>query len=274
MRTYESTMAEVEALEAEQRAIIDKGTPGDSDSQALLQAQGEIQALRRVAEDLHKAEVAELKAAAERATIITPDKDSQNKQAMRDFRNMLKSMRPGEEVTLVSDALAAGSGSGSYLVPQEWHDKVEEYRFESNFMRQDGAMVVKTESTHNIPVLSALGTAAITGENLAYTNSEPTVSQVILSAYKLTNSALVSEELLEDSAYDVEGLLARAFGLGFGQGELGYAMTGNGSAQPTGIFNKTADLTTDTAGRHDQRRGSSRPSIRWLLSTGIPGASG
>jgi len=249
-RTYESTMAEIEAIQAEQRAITQKSEPSADDKSRLLEAEGEIGALRMVANDLHVQEVEELRASAERATPVIETGDKRAK--MREFRDRLHSLRTGEEIDLIpageERAFASNAGSGSYLVPQEWHDKVEEYRFEANWLRSAGAMVVRTESTHNIPVLSANGTAAIVGENTAYTNSEPTVGQVILYAYKLTDKVLVSEELMEDAVYDLEGMLARSMGYSFGKAELGYAMTGNGSNQPTGIFNKTTDLTTDSQG--------------------------
>jgi HK97 family phage major capsid protein len=239
-------MAEILAIQSEQRAITQKAEPSADDKAALLSAEGELHALRAVANDLHESEVAELQAIADRAKPVTQAGDGRAK--MREFRDRLHSMRPGEELQLVSEerALASNTGSGSYLVPAEWHNKVEEYRFEANWLRGAGATVVQTESTHNIPVLTANGTAAIVGENTAYTNSEPTIGQVILYAYKLTDKVLVSEELIEDQIYDLEGALARSMGYSFGKAELGYAMTGNGSNQPTGIFNKAADLTTDT----------------------------
>ena len=245
MRTYESTMAEVEAIAAEQRDIFAKAEPSADDKAFLLKAEGEIDALRTVANDLHIQEVTDLKAAAERAVPVTGNESSK----MLEFRDMLRGMRPGEEISLVADerALTSLSGSGSYLVPQEWDSQLREYRFEKNWMRES-AEIVQTASTHNMPILTANGTAAITGENTAYTNSEPTIGSAILYAYKLTNKALVAEELLEDEVYNLEGALAKSMGYSFGLAELGYCMTGNGSSQPTGIFNKTTDLTTASSG--------------------------
>ena len=248
-RTYESTMAEIEAIQAEQRAVTQKSEPSIDDKAFLLKAEGEVGALRKVANDLHDAEVEEMRRVIEQSTPAIPA-SNESRAKMREFRERLRTMRNGEELELLtgaeSRALASNTGSGAYLVPEEWHNRVEEYRFEKNWLRSSGAMIVRTESTHNIPVLTANGTAAIVGENTAYTNSEPTVGEVILYAYKLTDKALVSEELMEDTLYDVEGLLARSMGYSFGKAELSYGMTGNGSSQPTGIFNKTTDLTTDT----------------------------
>lgn len=250
-RTYESTIAEIEAIQAEQRKVTQKPEPSADDKAFLLQAEGEIGALRKVANDLHASEVEELRAAAERAERAAPlGGDGDKRKQMLEFRERLRTMRAGEEIELISEerALASNTGSGSYLVPQEWHDRVEEYRFEQNWLRSAGAQVVQTSSTHNIPVLTANGTAAIVGENTAYTNSEPTVEQVILYAYKLTDKVLVSEELIEDTVYDLEGALARSMGYSFGKAELTYGMTGTGSSQPTGIFNKTTDKTTASQG--------------------------
>lgn len=244
-RTYESTMAEIEQIQAEQRAITQKSEPSADDKAFLLKAEGELGALRKVANDLHFAEIEAAQAASERARpVIEPASQ------MSAFRDVLRNMRNGEEINLGMTGLEArelssNTGSGSYLVPEEWHSKIEEYKFEKNWVR-GMAQVIRTESTHNIPVLTANGTAAIVGENTAYTNSEPTIGQVILHAYKLTDKVLVSEELLADAAYDLEGAIARSIGYSFGKAELNYAMTGNGSSQPTGVFNKTTDLTTDT----------------------------
>ena len=248
MRTYESTMVEIEKIQAEQRVITQKAEQSADDKAFLLSAEGELAGLRRVANDLHTQEVEELRAASERA--VSPIAQPDARVHMAEFRSRLKSMRPGEELDLVGDerALNSISSSGSYLVPQEWHKQVEEYRFEKNWLRSEGATVIRTESTHNIPVLTANGTAAIVGENTAYTNSEPTIGQVILYAYKLTDKVLVSEELLEDTIYPLESLLAKSMGYSFGKAELDYGMTGNGSSQPTGIFNKTTDTTTATQG--------------------------
>jgi len=238
MRTYESTMTEIAEIEAEQRAILGKSEPSADDKDHLLKAEGAVDLLRRIATELHDAEVAELRHA---FTETVPPPVNDARAAWNEFRDYLRAMKAGQEIEIRS--WASNTGSGSYLVPQEWHDRVMEYRFERNFLRSAGAQVITTESTHNIPVLTTLSTPTIVGENTAYTASDPTVGQVILYAYKLADKVAVSEELLSDAAYDVAGALARAMGLGFGAAEEAYFLTGTGSSQPTGIFNKTADKT-------------------------------
>jgi HK97 family phage major capsid protein len=243
MRTYDSTMAEIGVIEASQRDIFAKAEPSADDKDFLLKAEGEIDALKRLASELHTSEIAAL-----RAQIVTPASPVVGDKSV--LRDALKGMKVGDEISIAPQAsLASNTGSGAYLVPAEWHKSVEEYRFQRNFVRAGGAQVVQTESTHNIPVLTALAAAAIVGENTAYTAADPTIAQVILHAYKLTDKVAVSEELLEDAIYPVEAVLARALGLSFGAAEEAYFLTGTGSAQPTGIFNKAADkeLTSPTA---------------------------
>jgi HK97 family phage major capsid protein len=196
------------------------------------QLRGKIEEAQKTANELRDAEITRLQG------LVAPQPETKDKGGVRE---LLRSMHIGEERTLL-----VGSGGGSYLVPQEWHNSVEAYRFQRNFLRQTGAMVVRTESTHNIPVLTANGAAAIVSENAEYTAVDPTVSQVILYAYKLTQKVPVSEELLADSAYDVAALTARSVGIGFAAAEEKYFLVGTGSSQPTGIFNKTADKTTAT----------------------------
>lgn len=233
---YKQLFEKAEEFKREANAILDRAkTEGREldavENAAFEQLRGKVEAYQSQANDARDEEIRRLEG-------LVPSESDEPKGDMREY---VKSMNIGEE-----RALAAASGSGSYLVPQEWHNSVEEYRFQRNFLRQAGAMVVRTNSTHNIPVLTANGVAAITGENAEYTAVDPTVGQVILYAYKITQKVPVSEELLADAAYDVSALLARSVGIGFGAAEEKYFLTGTGSSQPTGIFNKTADKTTAT----------------------------
>jgi HK97 family phage major capsid protein len=256
VKTYEQIVNEIADLEASQREITQLAEPTDQDTKNLWKIEGKRDLLLVEKDAAHKREVE----AALSAPVVAGEtiaklglremktNDEMDIQFFRSmgFRNAGNAFQSGK-IREARASLASNTGSGSYLVPQEWHATVEEYRFQRNFLREAGAMVVTTESTHNIPVLTALSSPTIVGENTAYTASDPTIGQVILYAYKLTDKIPVSEELLADAAYDVEGVLARAIGLGFGAAEETYFLTGTGSSQPTGIFNKAADKTLASA---------------------------
>lgn len=216
-----------ERVAAEKREFA----PEERDSYERMRAEVEVN--QRVANDLREAEIENL-----RSLVPGEKQDADQADASKFFREMAKD---GREYDL--RALVAGSGSGSYLVPEEWNNSVAEYRFESNFLRANGAQIVRTSTTHNIPVLTANGVAAISNENAAYTAVDPTIGEVTLGAYKLTQKVPVTEELLADSAYDVASIMARSVGLGFGAAEEKYFLVGSGSSEPTGILNKTADKT-------------------------------
>lgn len=259
MKSYADILGDLRDIEAQQRALSQLDDPTQDQRDELMVLEGRADGMRAWLTEAHEYEVAEARRAAAGQGSGAPGPG----QPLG-----LSSLPMGGEIdvqfyrrTRVSNgrnpymtgtvtearALASNTGSGSYLVEQEWHNVVEQCRFQRNFLRQTGARVVTTSSTHNIPVLTALSSPTIVGENTAYTASDPTIGQVILYAYKLSDKVPVSEELLADAAYDVEGELARAMGLGFGAAEEAYFLTGTGSSQPTGIFNKAADKTLASA---------------------------
>ncbi len=234
MKSSLEIRAEIDELRARQREIIARESDAEVDKEELWTIEGrcaEMEAAYHIAAEREAAEMAELRGAA-KEPVTKP----------QGMGRVFAGLPRGEELDIRA-ALAAGSGSGSYLVPQEWHDTVERVRFERNVLRTAGARVYRTESTHNIPILSAVATAAITGENVAYTAADPTISQVILSAYKYTLKTDVSEELLADTIYPLDSELATATGISFALSEEKDFFTGDGSSKPTGIFNKTADKT-------------------------------
>ena len=252
MRTYAVIKNEIADAEARQREVFQKAEPNDSDRKEIFSLEGEIGALQRELGEAHAQEVQAAHDApkpTDKANALNFADMAVNGEMAIQFARDNSTVKGGgpSRIKEAKAALSSISAPGSVLVPEEWHNTVESYRFERNFLRAQGARVITTASTHNIPVLSALSTPAIVGENTAYTDSEATWSEVILNAYKLTNKMNVSEELIADTIYDLDSELARAIGLGFGAVEEQLFLTGTGSSQPTGIFNKTADQTVAAA---------------------------
>jgi len=135
----------------------------------------------------------------------------------------------------ILNALQVGTDSeGGYIVPTEFDTMLVEALQDINEIRSL-VTVISTGSDRNIPVESSLGTAAWTAEEAAYTESDAAFGQVILSSYKLGTIIKVSEELLEDSFFNVEAYLARNFGKRFGIAEEAAFVAGAGSTRPTGI---------------------------------------
>ena len=62
-----------------------------------------------------------------------------------------------------------------------------------------------------IPVVATKGTASWIDEEGAYTESDDSFGQVSIGAYKLGTMIKVSEELLNDSVFDLESYISREF---------------------------------------------------------------
>ncbi len=133
------------------------------------------------------------------------------------------------------NALQVGTDSeGGYIVPEEFETVLVEAMQDINEIR--GLVnVVQTASDRNIPVESTLGAAAWTAEEAAYNESDAAFGQVVLGAHKATTIIKVSEELLQDSFFDMTTYLARNFGKRFGLAEEAAFINGDGSGKPTGI---------------------------------------
>lgn len=110
---------------------------------------------------------------------------------------------------------------------------------------------IRTEGgeTLNLPANTAHGTASWTAEAAAYTPSDETFAQVSLSAYKSTAKIIVSEELVQDSQFNLEAFLAREFGERLGVLQNTAFVVGDGSGKPTGLLSSTtaSNVTTSTA---------------------------
>lgn len=135
----------------------------------------------------------------------------------------------------VLNALQVGTDSeGGYIVPEEFETQLTEYLQDINPIRQY-VNVISTASDRNIPVESSLGTATWTAEEAAYTESDAAFTQVVLASHKLTTIIKVSEELMQDAFFDVQGYLARNFAKRFGIAEEAAFIAGDNSGKPNGI---------------------------------------
>ena len=137
---------------------------------------------------------------------------------------------------LVHNVLSEGDqADGGYLVPEEFERQIVTGLDEANVVRSL-AKVITTSAERKIPVAATHSAAQWTAENGAYTESDPTFHQKTIDAFKLTDLVKVSIELLQDSAFDLEGYIAGEFARAFGIAEEEAFCVGNGTNQPTGIF--------------------------------------
>lgn len=184
---------------------------------------------------LHKQ--AEIEAQLKKPTsnpIITNPHQGQTSNYAQDFWNLMRGQAPA------TNALKTGSDpDGGYLVPDEFEKQLIQKLQEANIMRSISHVIQTNNGEHKIPVVASEGTAAWLDEEAAYTESNTQFSQVSLSAHKLGTLIKVSEELLNDSAFDLMSYLAGELGRRLGNAEEKAFLTGTGTNQPTGILNDT-----------------------------------
>ena len=124
---------------------------------------------------------------------------------------------------------------GGYLVPDEFEHQLIDKLQEENFFRSL-ATVIHTSGDRKIPVVATKGTASWIDEEGAYTESDDSFGQVSIGAYKLGTMIKVSEELLNDSVFDLESYIAREFARRIGTKEEEAFFTGDGTGKPLGIL--------------------------------------
>ena len=173
------------------------------------------------------------------------------------FWNMMrgKFSNDGEEATW----LAAGVDErGGYTVPDEFERQLIQALEENNIFRTLAHTIRTNSGTRTIPIATDAGAASWIEEGAAIQESDMTFSQETLSAFKLGCMVKVSNELLNDSAFDIAGYIAQRFGVRFGNAEEDAFINGTGisanpgvtPSQPTGILttvNATAGNTTANA---------------------------
>lgn len=139
----------------------------------------------------------------------------------------------------ISNVLVEGTdASGGYLVPDEYDARLIEALEQENVMRKLGTSI-QTSGERKINVAATKPTSSWVEENGELVFSDPAFAQVILDAYKLSTAVKVSEELLADNQYDLEGYLIRSFGQAIANAEEEAFLVGDGNSKPTGLLHPT-----------------------------------
>ena len=243
----------------DERRNSETGCLSTEDDAAYAKMEAEIEALSNEIARSERAERLENSLAkATRAPITatpgaSPDEGSKAKPARSTAsykRAFWDAMRLNTSPMEVRNALSEGVDSeGGYLVPDEFERTLVQSLADQNVMRTLAKVIQTTSGDRKIPVVSTHGTATWLDEGKPYSESDEAFTQISLSAYKLGTFLKISEELLNDAAFNVEQYLASEFARRIGAAEEEAFLVGDGKGKPTGIFNPTggADLGVTTA---------------------------
>ena len=148
------------------------------------------------------------------------------------------------------NTLKEGSdGSGGYLVPDTYDDRLVQALKQKNVLRQI-ATIIPTTQKLTIPVSLGGENASWMPENEPYTFCEAEFGGIEINAYKLGSSILVSDELLEDGGVDLEKYIEEAFAYRIGNAEESAFIRGDGNGKPIGLIHQASvGKVTDEIGR-------------------------
>ena len=152
-------------------------------------------------------------------------------------QNFWNAMRAKVPMPGVLNALQVGTDSeGGYLVPDEFERTLVQALEEENIFRQLAKVIQTSSGDRKIPVVATKGTASWIDEEGAFVESDDAFSQVSIGAYKLGTLIKVSEELMNDSIFDLESYISAEFARRIGAKEEEAFFTGDGSGKPLGIL--------------------------------------
>lgn len=145
----------------------------------------------------------------------------------------------------VQNALTIGTDSeGGYLVPDEYEKKLVEALEDEVFFRSLATVIRTSSGDRKIPVVTGKGEAAWIDENGQFPESDDSFGQTSIGAFKLATMIKVSDELLNDSVFNIEAYISKEFGRRIGTKEEEAFFVGDGSGKPTGIFHTTGGAET------------------------------
>lgn len=150
----------------------------------------------------------------------------------------------------IQNALSIGTDSeGGYLVPDEYEKKLVEALEDEVFFRSLATVIKTSSGDRKIPIVTSKGEAAWIDEGGQFPESDDSFGQTSIGAHKLATMIKVSDELLNDSVFNIEQYISKEFGSRIGTKEEEAFFIGDGTGKPIGIFNKTggADIGVTAA---------------------------
>lgn len=169
------------------------------------------------------------------------DEDEKSGRASKVYgKSFWNAMRQKNIRPEVANALQEGTDSeGGYLVPDEFEHTLVEALESENIFRKLAHIIQTASGDRKIPVVATKGTASWVDEEGQISESDDSFTQVSIGAYKLGTLIKVSNELLNDSVFNLEQYISKEFARRIGNKEEDAFFNGNGTGKPVGIFNAT-----------------------------------
>lgn len=226
----------IDTAEAEKRGLSAEDHAKIARIEAdIEQRDAAIQTAQKVAERENRA--------AEAAAAFTPSLATARTDA-----DVLRAIAMGEQKGHEFRA-AMTPTSGSGVVPNTFYDRVFQVLRNTNPLFETST-VITTEGGNllQVPQLTAYSTATIKAAGSAIAESNPTLSNVNLGAFKYSFLVSLSNELIADSGVDILSLIADQAGRSIAY-DAGTGLTlGTGTVEPTGIVTAAGSAVTGGTG--------------------------
>lgn len=153
------------------------------------------------------------------------------------FWNVMRAKAPMPEVV---NALKIGVDTeGGFLVPDEFEKTLVDALEEENVFRSLAKIINTSSGERKIPVVASKGSANWIDEEGPYVDSDDVFGQVTISSFKLGTAIKISEELINDSVFDLEEYISKEFARRIGAREEDAFFNGDGNGKPVGILSAT-----------------------------------
>ena len=137
----------------------------------------------------------------------------------------------------VQNALQIGDDTeGGFLVPDEYERTLVDALREENRLRTLCKIIRTSSGDRKIPLVASHGTASWVEEEGAIPESDDAFGQITIGAHKIASMIKVSDELLQDSVFDIANYIATEFARRVGDAEEAAFINGDGSGKPYGML--------------------------------------
>ena len=223
------------------------GTISAEDEACYDRMEAEVVALGREIDRMERQDAIdrELAAATSTPIVTKPEKtedDTRTGRASDAYKKAFWQQIRNQNTYEIRNALQEGADTeGGYLVPDEFEHTLVEALAEENIIRSLAHVFTTSSGTHKIPVVASKGTASWVDEEGAIPESDDVFGQQNIGAHKVATLIKVSEELLNDSAFNLEQYFTAEYTRRIGSKEEEAFLSGDGVGKPTGILN-TAEV--------------------------------
>ena len=171
---------------------------------------------------------------------VAPSAKKQGR-ASDEYRNAFWGMIRNRNLTpgVMNDLQIGTDTEGGYLVPDEFEHTLVQGLEEENVLRSLCTVIQTSSGDRKIPIVTAHGTASWVDEEDPIPTSDETFGQISIGAHKVATMIKVSDELLQDSVFNLESYIATEFARRIGAAEEEAFITGNGTGKPTGLLHAT-----------------------------------